>query len=160
MAWAARNQPDAVECELLTAEAKPLAVTADPYDGPDHQWWAAPTSGGGRYDIVVQVDEDGHTAGGGAGGSGCNPTPPADIEWSGGGGNGPPNPAVSHGGHVNIEATRVVLTFPDQAPVRLPLDADGYFLKVFPEDPSGAFSYPERIDALDSNDNIVATITP
>lgn len=61
---------------------------------------------------------------------------------------------------MNVEASAVVLTFPGQAPVQVPVDADGYFLKVVRQDPSGAFSAPERIDALDSNGVTVAMVTP
>lgn len=160
MGQADDDQPHAVGCEVITAEAIRVAVATDPYGGPDYEWWTAPTGGGGRSEIVVQVGDRGQTVGGAGGSLGCDPAAPVAIDWHGGSGNGPPNPAVVHGGHVYVEASTVVLTFPGQAPVQVPVNADGYFLEVFPEDPSGAFSAPERIDALDSNGITVATITP
>ncbi len=148
------------QCEVLVAEAERVAVAADPYGGADYEWWVAPTSSGGLSEAVVQVDADGQVTGGLGRGSACAPTPPADIEWSGGGGQSGPPPLVGHGGHVNVEATAVVLTFPGQEPVEVPVNADGHFLTVLPEDPAGPFSAPERIDALDSDGRIVATTNP
>jgi hypothetical protein len=51
-----------------------------------------------------------------------------------------------------------VITFPGQEPVQVPVNADGCFLEVFPQDPSGSFSHPERIAALDNNGNTVAFV--
>jgi hypothetical protein len=144
-------------CEPLTANL--VATAPDPYGGPDYEYWIAPTNGGGQHETVAQVDADGQTIGGAGGSTSCDPAPVVDIYWSGGGGKGVPNPMVGHGGKVNVEATEVVLTFPGQPPVQVPVNAEGYFLTVIAEDPAGPFSSPERIDALDSTGAIVATLT-
>jgi hypothetical protein len=151
---------DHAECEVLSAELERVATATDPYGGPDYEWWIAPTRGGGQSETVVQLDADGQIIGGGGGSLSCDPAPVVDIYWSGGGGKGEPNPMVSHGGQVSLEATAVILTFPGQPPVQVPVNRDGYFLTVLAEDPNGPFSYPERIDALDSTGAIVATLTP
>jgi hypothetical protein len=158
MSQVPEGSADAAACEVLTDEAQRVAVAADPYGGSGYEWWTAPTRGGGRADLVTQLAADGQSANGGSGGAGCAPAPNQDIEWNGGGGNGPPRPAVQHGGHVNVRAASVVITFPGQEPVQVPINADGYFLTVLPEDPSGPYSHPERIDALDNAGNIVATV--
>lgn len=152
--------PGGEQCEVLSAEAERVAVANDPYGGADYEWWVAPTTGGGRSDTVVQVDAEGQVTGGLGGSLACTPTPRTDIEWFGGGGQSGPPPLVSHGGHVSVKATAVVLTFPGQEPVELPVNPDGYFLTILPEHPTGPFSTPERIDALGSDGRIVATTQP
>lgn len=153
-----RTVPADAECEVLSAQAERVAVAADPYGGPDYEWWVSPTAGGGLSETVVQVDAVGRVTGGLGGSLACTPIPHADIEWSGGGGGSGPPPVVGHTGHVSVEAATVVLTFPGEEPVEVPVNPDGYFLTILPEHPAGPFSSPERIEALDSSGRVVATL--
>lgn len=149
-----------LECVVLGADAERVATADDPYGGPDYQWWIAPSSTGGYWEVVLQVDGDGRGIGGAGGGGGCEPLPedPSGISWSGGGGNGPPKPAVNWGGRVPAEAAQVRLTFDGEPPIVTAVQSDGYFLVVLPEDPSATFGFPpDTIEALDDEGRVVAT---
>jgi len=152
-----------LDCLVQAADARRVATAEDPYGGPEYQWWVAPTTTGGSWDLVVQIDGDGREIGGAGGGGGCEPPPedPSGISWSGGGGNGPPKPAVTWGGRVPAEAVDVRLTFGGEPPIVTAVQSDGYFFIVLPDDPAGPFgSPPDTIEALDDDGDVIATLNP
>jgi hypothetical protein len=104
------------------------------------------------------LDEDGNVAGGGGGGGGgCEPQAARDDDklwWSGGSGS---DSHVVHGGHAP-EGTRTVrLTLGDHEPVTAQVNSDGYFLLVLDESACCEWSYPDLLDALDADGNVIAS---
>ena len=59
-----------------------------------------------------------------------------------------------HGGHAPDGATSVRMTFGNQRPVTVPVDA-GYFFVVLGESASSEWSFPDLLEALDADGTII-----
>jgi hypothetical protein len=147
------------ECDLLLDRIRLVATAPTPLGGGSaYAWFIAPTDSGGEWELVVRLDEDGNDAGaGGSGGGGCEPQEVREgdgLWWSGGSGS---DNQVIHGGHAP-EGTRTVrMTFADHEPVTASVNSDGYFLLVLRESACCEWSFPDLLEALDEDGNVIAS---
>jgi len=147
------------DCEILVDRTRLVATEADGGAAP-MKWFLAPTSDGGYWETTARVNEDGELVGGGGGGGGCGPIPGRDEDdlwWSGGIGS---DSEVVHGGHAPAGSERVRLYFGDHEPVLIDVEDDGYFLVVLDESACCEWSYPDSIEALDADGEVMASVNP
>jgi hypothetical protein len=147
------------QCEVLLDQIRKVATAPNPHAGVgEYAWFIAPTDSGGQWEFVFLLDEEGNDAGGGGGGGGgCEPQAERDgdkLWWSGGSGS---DAQVIHGGHAPEDTRTVRLTFGDHEPVTAPVNSDGYFLLVLSESACCEWSFPDLLEALDADGNIIAS---
>lgn len=145
------------ECRLLTDDAELLAEFEE-VNGGRHEWWAVPTAGGGRADVVVEFDAGGNSMGS-SGGMACN-TDDLELQhgaegltWTGGGGT---DAYVTHGGRAPAGSAVVRMTFRGHPPVDVEV-ANGVYFTVLNHSAAGEWSFPDKVEAFDDDGNLLAT---
>jgi hypothetical protein len=150
--------PGQQDCEVLLDRIRKVATAPNPHAGGvgEYAWFIAPTDSGGQWEFVFLLDEDGNDAGaGGGGGGGCEPQAVREgdnLWWSGGSGS---DAEVVHGGHAPEGTRSVRLTFGEHDPVDVPVDSDGYFLIVLNESACCEWSFPDLLEAIDADGNVI-----
>jgi len=149
------------DCDILLDQIRKVASAPDP-NGSDNEfsWWVAPTDSGGSWDFVFQLDPDGKPVGGSGGGGGCVAVDENDeITWTGGGGS---DSEVSHGGRVPEGSASVRLYFEghEADPAIADVQGGGYYFVVLGESACCEYSFPDTIEALDTDGGVIASTHP
>ena len=145
-------RPGVPGCRVDPRDIRLLASAEDPGTGGSVEWWSAPTEGGGSAEIVV-----GPGGGGGSCGGLPDPTRADDLWWSGGSGS---DSRVIHAGRVPSGAAQARLTFGDHQPVVVDANDRGYFLIALAESACCEWSFPDLLEALDAEGEVIASESP
>lgn len=149
-------------CTPIARQAARMA-RADLPEGGVAELWVAPTNEGGTMEVIIEKVDEGEFTGGSSGGCGSGNLGNG-ISWSGGMATfdeGRRRGWVLLSGQVPADAESVVVTLEGIDPIALETQVDGYFMHALPitsMHEMDALSWPDTIDALDEDGEVIATL--